>query len=220
VILDARVLQSTPESGSRAGYSGAKPRKGSKTHLAVDTVGHLLALSVTPASEDERTQVHTLATQVQEATGRHVEMAYVDAGYSGPEPAASAAAQGIELVVVKTPEAKRGFVLLPKRWVVERTQSQYLQSALDAQTPLSHDRTHWVAQPACRGRSTARSAAGLYACSTGSGCAMSSISSRPENGASAPPHPRERPGTASGSSYHQPIGNGSCVCSVVSSNGG
>lgn len=121
VILDARVLQSTPESGSRAGYSGAKRRKGSKTHIAVDTVGHLLALSVTPASDDERTQVHTLAIQIQEATGQHVEIAYVDSGYIGPEPAATAAAQGIELVVVKTPEAKRGFVLLPKRWVVERS---------------------------------------------------------------------------------------------------
>ena len=54
VILDARVLQSTPESGSRAGYSGHKRRKGSKVHAAVDTLGYPLALSVTPASEDER----------------------------------------------------------------------------------------------------------------------------------------------------------------------
>jgi hypothetical protein len=51
------VLQSTPESGSCAGDSGAKRRKGSKAHLAVDTLGHLLALTVTPASDDERTQV-------------------------------------------------------------------------------------------------------------------------------------------------------------------
>jgi transposase len=121
VILDARVLQSTPESGARAGYSGHKRRKGSKVHAAVDTLGYPLALSVTPASEDERTQVQSLTAQVQAVTGEHVEIAYVDQGYTGPDPAASAAARGIELVVVKTPAAKHGFVLLPKRWVVERS---------------------------------------------------------------------------------------------------
>ena len=49
VILDSRTLQSTPESGARAGYDGAKRRKGAKVHAAVDTLGHLLALHVTPA---------------------------------------------------------------------------------------------------------------------------------------------------------------------------
>ena len=58
---------------------------------------------------------------MQAVTGEHVEIAYVDQGDTGPDPAASAAAHGIELVVVKTPEAKHGFVLLPKRWVVERS---------------------------------------------------------------------------------------------------
>jgi transposase len=51
VIFDSRTLQSTPESGSRAAYDGAKRRKGSKTHIAVDTLGHLLALIVTPADQ-------------------------------------------------------------------------------------------------------------------------------------------------------------------------
>jgi transposase len=84
-------------------------------------LGHLLALTVTPASDDERTQVEALAAQVQAATGEHVEIAFVAAGYTGPDPSTSAAAHGIELGVVTTPEAKRGFVLLPKRWVVERS---------------------------------------------------------------------------------------------------
>src|SRR6266536_663349 len=78
-IFDSRTLQSSPESGHRAGYDGAKRRKGSKVHLAVDTLGHLLALHVTPANEQDRAQVAELA------------------------------------------EAKRGFVLLPRRWVVERS---------------------------------------------------------------------------------------------------
>jgi transposase len=120
VILDGRTLQSTPESGARAGYDGHKKRKGSKTHIAVDTLGHLLALVVTPANEQERAQVEQLAAAVQEATGATVEVAYVDQGYTGPQPAADAAAHGIRLEVVKHTEAKHGFVLLPRRWVVER----------------------------------------------------------------------------------------------------
>lgn len=69
-IFDSRTLQSTPESGGRAGYDGYKRRKGSKVHAAVDTVGHLLALHVTPANEQDRAQVETLAEQIQERTGR------------------------------------------------------------------------------------------------------------------------------------------------------
>lgn len=123
VILDGRTVQSTPESGGRAGYDGHKRRRGSKTHAAVDTLGHLLAVVVTPANEQEREQVAALAARVQEVTGEHVELAYVDQGYTGETAAQAAAQQGIALEVVKLPEAvgpKRGFVLLPRRWVVER----------------------------------------------------------------------------------------------------
>jgi transposase len=121
VILDARTIQSTPESGADAGWDGHKRRKGRKVHKAVDTLGHLLALVVTPANHQERAQVAQLAAQVQEVTGDTVELAYVDQGYTGEHPAADAAAHGIRLEVVKLPTAKRGFVLLPRRWVVERS---------------------------------------------------------------------------------------------------
>jgi len=120
-VFDSRTLQSTPESGGRAGYDGAKRRKGSKTHAAVDTLGHLLALHVTAADEQDRRQVKKLAEDVQAATGDSVELAFVDQGYTGEQPAGDAKGQGIELSVVKLPEAKRGFVLLPRRWVVERS---------------------------------------------------------------------------------------------------
>lgn len=121
VILDGRTVQSTPESGARAGWDGHKRRQGSKTHAAVDTLGHLLALHVTPANAQERDQVARLAAAVQEATGDHVAVAFVDQGYTGDEAAAAAADHGLRLEVVKLPEAKRGFVLLPRRWVVERS---------------------------------------------------------------------------------------------------
>ncbi len=157
-ILDARTIQSTPESGTegRAGYDGHKRKKGSKVHVAVDTLGHLLALRVTPANEQERAQVAELAKAVQEATEQSVELAWVDQGYTGEEAAAAAAAHGIQLEIVKLPEAKHGFVLLPRRWVhafvnavVERSfawLARFRRLARDYER-LSHTLAgyHWIA---------------------------------------------------------------------------
>ena len=120
-IYDGRTMQSSPESGERAGYDGYKRKKGSKVHLAVDTLGYLLALHVTPANEQERAQVKQLSEEVQEATGDSIEVAFVDQGYTGEQPEEDARTAGIELIVVKLAEAKKGFVLLPRRWVVERS---------------------------------------------------------------------------------------------------
>jgi len=120
-VLDSWTLRPSPESGERAGYDGAKRKKGSKLHMAVDTLGHLLALHVTPADADDRAQVGQLAKAVQAATGESVEIAFVDQGYTGEKPAAAARAHGIALEVVKLPEAERGFALLPRRWLVERS---------------------------------------------------------------------------------------------------
>ena len=82
-ILDGRTLQSTPESGERAGYDGAKKKNGSKVHVAVDTTGNLLALKVTAANEQEREQVAELAAKMQEVTGGTIKIAFVDQGYTG-----------------------------------------------------------------------------------------------------------------------------------------
>jgi transposase len=121
VSMDGRTMQASPESGGRAGYDGHKRRKGSKVHRVVDTLGLLLALHVTPANEQERAQVGLLAQQVQDITGDSVEIAFVDQGYTGPQAEQAAAEHGIHLEVVKLPQAKHGFVLLPRRWVVERS---------------------------------------------------------------------------------------------------
>jgi transposase len=87
----------------------------------VDTLGHLLALKVTPANEQDRAQVADLTEALQKATGQTVQMAFVDQGYTGQTAADDAAAHGVRLEVVKLAEARKGFVLLPRRWVVERT---------------------------------------------------------------------------------------------------
>lgn len=121
VVLDGRTLQSSCESGTRAGYDGYKRRNGSKVHMAVDTLGYLLAVHVTPANEQERAQVQQLCATLQEVTGQSVEMAWADQGYTGESAKKQAAEQGIDLRIIKLPEAKKGFVLLPRRWVVERS---------------------------------------------------------------------------------------------------
>lgn len=120
-IFDSQSLPSTPESGARAGYDGHKRRKGSKVHAAVDTLGHLLSLHVTPANTQDRAQVAELAQAVQAVTDEQVELAYVDQGYTGEAADDAAQAHGIQLQVVKLEEAKHGFVLLPRRWVAERS---------------------------------------------------------------------------------------------------
>ena len=121
VILDAQTLPATLESGERAGWDGHKRKNGSKVHVAVDTLGLLLALVVTPADEQERTQVAELARQVQEVTGSSVELARVDQGYTGAGAEEAAKRHGIRLEVVRLPQARKGFVLLPRRRVVERS---------------------------------------------------------------------------------------------------
>jgi transposase len=120
-VVDSRTLQSSVESGPRAGYDGYKRRSGSKVHMAVDTLGRLLTLRVTPADEQDRAQVAPLCEAIHEATGESVELIYADQGYTGEETFDEAAGRGIILHVVKLPEAKKGFVLLPRRWVVERS---------------------------------------------------------------------------------------------------
>ena len=98
-IVDSRTLISlisTCQSGTRAGYDGAKKRSGSKIHIAVDTLGHLLALTVTPANAADRSQVEALCEQVQKVTGDSVQLIWVDQGYTGDKTAQSAQKNGVE----------------------------------------------------------------------------------------------------------------------------
>ena len=99
-------------------------------HIAVDTLGHLWALTVTPDNQDERTQIQALCQKVQQVTGNNIilSLVYGDLGYNGKQAEQTAAAEGIELQVVSlrqasqdNKEAKCGFVLLPRRWGVERS---------------------------------------------------------------------------------------------------
>ncbi len=118
---------------------GHKRKKGSKVHVAVDTLGHLLALKITPANEQsapksptcwlrckpprEKKSKSLLSIKViRERTGR------------------ASRPSGIRLVVVKLQVAKRGFILLPRRWVVERSSGSGIRG--QAKNP---DRQQWPA---------------------------------------------------------------------------
>lgn len=92
VIVDSRTLQSTPASGGHAGDDGHIWRNGSTVHLAVDTLGQVLAVVVTPANEQGRAQMTALARRIQEVTGDTMEVAVVDQGATGEQPATEAAA--------------------------------------------------------------------------------------------------------------------------------
>lgn len=119
-ILDSATPQSSLESGHRAGCAGHKRRTGSTIRLAVDTLGRLLALLATPAGAGDREQVAALAEAVRGAAGRTAELACVAQGCAGERPA-TAAAYAVWLHAVKLDEAMRGFVPLPRRWVVARS---------------------------------------------------------------------------------------------------
>jgi transposase len=120
-ILESRTFRSSPESGQRAGYDGAKRKRGSQVHRAVDTLGPRLALRVTAADEQERAQVEEVVARVQGVRGEAGESAFVAQAYPGEQATQDAAQHGMKLEGVKLPEAKRGVVLLPRRWVVERS---------------------------------------------------------------------------------------------------
>jgi transposase len=120
IILDSRTVKST-DSSEGAAYDGAKRIKGRKTHIAVDTLGLLLAAHITPANAQDRDQVAALVAAAQEVSGDSITAAFVDQGYTGEHPASAAQAHGVTLQVVKHPEGTKGFILLPRRWVVERS---------------------------------------------------------------------------------------------------
>ena len=102
-MICGRCCAVRPRTGT-ADYGGHKRTKSSKLHAAVDTLGHLLASRATPVNAQERAQVGELADAVQAATRTTVELAH--RGYTGDDP---------------TEEAKMGFALLPRPWVVERS---------------------------------------------------------------------------------------------------
>jgi transposase len=119
-IIDAQVVKASsnvPEASQ--GYDAGKRAKGRKRHIATDTLGLLLALVITAASVQDTNGGKDLATELA-AAHPSVAAGWVDGGYKAKF-LEHAAAAGISFEVVNKPGGQKGFAVLPRRWVVERT---------------------------------------------------------------------------------------------------
>ena len=120
-IIDAQVVKGadTVPAASR-GYDAGKKTNGRKRHVIVDTLGLLLVVVVTAACVQDRDGARpTLkGLKVKLPSVRHI---FADGGYSGQLVALAKSAWQLVIEVVKKPAGQKGFSILPRRWVVERT---------------------------------------------------------------------------------------------------
>jgi transposase len=121
VIADSQSVKTT-EAGGPRGYDAGKKINGRKRHLAVDTLGLPIKCQVTSADVQDRDALPDLLAAVSRKSP-WVKLAFVDGGYAGDETARAVfEASRIRISVVKrTDRSAQGFVVLPKRWIVERT---------------------------------------------------------------------------------------------------
>jgi putative transposase len=121
--IDSQTVKTSERSGSR-GYDGGKKTTGRKRNIAVDTLGLLLAVTVTIASMDDAYAARPVMKQLSQSRQPRLQIVWADSKYHNHQLRAWISRQknlNWELEVIKRPKGAKGFVLLPKRWVVERT---------------------------------------------------------------------------------------------------
>lgn len=120
--LDSQSVKTAGAGGER-GFDAGKKVAGRKRHIGVDTLGLLLAVVVTAASTDDATAAPRVLARLDAAAFPRLEVVWADAKYHNHALNAwvTAASPRWRVEVVRRPEGAAGFVLLPKRWVIERT---------------------------------------------------------------------------------------------------
>lgn len=123
-IADSQSVKST-HSGPDRGFDGGKLVKGRKRHIVVDTLGLLLAVIVTAANVQDKRGLPLLLERVRDRFDR-LEILFVDGGYTS-QPLGDWVRRviGCLMKVVPRPAEQKGFQVLPKRWIVERTFSWF-----------------------------------------------------------------------------------------------
>ena len=150
--IDSQSVK-TSESGGPAGYDSGKRIKGRKRHLAVDVDGTPIVIRVHEASVQDRDGAPALILGLREKAPT-VARLWADGGYQGPKLAAKLQELGVAelLEIVAKPKDSRGFTVLYRRWVVERTfawMSRCRRLAKDFERCLESSLA-WVQLAACR----------------------------------------------------------------------
>jgi transposase len=118
-IIDSQSVRTT-ESGGPKGYDAGKKVNGRKRHVLVDTLGLLLVLVVHPANVQDRDGLELVCRRLRRRFP-WLRLVFADGGYQGETAACAAAQAGLRLEIVTRDPGTRGFAVLPRRWVVERT---------------------------------------------------------------------------------------------------
>ncbi|MFF0479376.1 transposase [Streptomyces sp. NPDC004284] len=140
-----RAAASVPRATS--GYDGGKKVPGRKRHIVVDSLGLPLAVVVTAAPVTDRDAARTLLARLRERFWRLTRV-WADGGYTGRLAHVAASAWRIALMVVKRSNDTTGFVVPPKRWLVERTfawrmRSRRLARDYEARTDTAETMILW-----------------------------------------------------------------------------
>ena len=118
-IVDSQSVRTT-EAGGPKGYDAGKKVNGRKRHILVDTLGLLLVLVVHPANVQDRDGLALVCRRLRRRFP-WLRLVFADGGYQGETAACAAAQEGLRLEIVTRDPGTRGFAVLPRRWVVERT---------------------------------------------------------------------------------------------------
>lgn len=119
-IIDSQSVKCTDTTGN-IGYDAGKKIKGTKRHIAVDTMGLLLAVFVHSASIQDRDAANDLFDKMEQGDGKNIELVWADGAYGGQLVLDTEANRDYELEIVRRSDKSGGFKVIAKRWVVERT---------------------------------------------------------------------------------------------------